>query len=88
MKRYSAALDGDFVVFLIGMQIRKPWAVHTWLPVFVATRQMLRELTPADGLLGLAAAGARQLPHREGARSCAFLPHPSLAGGAWGLSPL
>jgi hypothetical protein len=56
--------------------------------VFVATRQMLRELTPADGLLGLAAAGARQLPHREGARSCAFLPNRSLAGGAWGLSPL
>jgi hypothetical protein len=51
MKRYSAALDGDFVVFLIGMQVRKPWAVHKWLPVFMAMRQMLRELTPADGLL-------------------------------------
>jgi Domain of unknown function (DUF4188) len=51
VKRSSAELDGDFVVFLIGMQIRKPWAVHKWLPVFMAMRRMLRELTPAAGLL-------------------------------------
>jgi hypothetical protein len=38
-------------VFLIGMRIRKPWAVHKWLPVFRAMGRMLRELTPADGLL-------------------------------------
>jgi hypothetical protein len=51
VKRYAAEIDGDFVVFLIGMQIRKPWAVHRWLPVFIAMRRMLRELAPPDGLL-------------------------------------
>jgi hypothetical protein len=51
MTRHGAKLDGDFVVFLIGMRIKKPWAVHRWLPVFRAMRRMLRELEPADGLL-------------------------------------
>jgi len=26
--RYSADLEGDFVVFLIGMRINKPWDVR------------------------------------------------------------
>ena len=26
--RYTAEIDGDFVVFQIGMRINKPWAVH------------------------------------------------------------
>jgi hypothetical protein len=52
MTRHHAALDGDFVVFLIGMRIKRPWAVHRWLPVFRGMQQMLRSLAPADGLLG------------------------------------
>ena len=27
-KRVTANIDGDFVVFLIGMRINKPWKVH------------------------------------------------------------
>ena len=32
-KRVTAEIEGDFVVFLIGMRINKPWKVHKWLPV-------------------------------------------------------
>ena len=53
-KRVTAEIEGDFVVFLIGMRINKflkPWK---WLPVFVAMPRMLRELEsrPEAGLLG------------------------------------
>ena len=42
--RMTATLDGDFVVFLIGMRFNKLWAIHKWLPVFVAMPKMLKEL--------------------------------------------
>ena len=52
--RFTADIDGDFVVFLIGMRINKPWRVHEWWPVFVAMPLMLRELDaqPNPPLLG------------------------------------
>lgn len=31
-RRMTAELDGDFVVFLIGMRINRPWMIHRWLP--------------------------------------------------------
>jgi hypothetical protein len=43
--RMSADLDGDFVVFLIGMRINKPWKLHKWLPVARAMGPMLRVLS-------------------------------------------
>lgn len=53
-KRVAARMEGDFVVFLIGMRINKPWKVHQWLPVFRAMPQMIRELEarPESGFLG------------------------------------
>lgn len=47
-------MDEDFVVFLIGMRINKYRRVGEWLPVFVGTARMLRELEadPDSGLLG------------------------------------
>src|SRR3954467_7104442 len=53
-QRMTAELDGDFVIFLIGMRINKPWKIHKWLPVFLAMRPMLKELeaNPASGFLG------------------------------------
>ena len=33
--RYSADVEGDFVVFLIGMRINKPWDVRGWWHTFV-----------------------------------------------------
>jgi Domain of unknown function (DUF4188) len=52
--RYSAEIEGDFVVFLIGIRLNRPWKVHHWWPVFTAMPRMLRELRrhPEQGLLG------------------------------------
>jgi hypothetical protein len=52
--RMAAQIDGDFVVFLIGLRINKPWKVHKWLPVFLAMPKMLNELNtrPDSGFLG------------------------------------
>ncbi len=42
--RHAAMLEGDFVVFLIGMRINRPFLVHKWLPVTFAMPRMLQEL--------------------------------------------
>ncbi|MDX6307310.1 MAG: hypothetical protein QOI06_356 [Nocardioidaceae bacterium] len=49
-----SGLDGEVVVFLIGMRINKPLKVRAWWPVFVAMPKMLRYLAdhPEKGLLG------------------------------------
>nr|WP_070960240.1 DUF4188 domain-containing protein [Hyphomonas sp. Mor2] len=51
--RMTAAIEGDFVLFLIGMRIHKLWKVWKWLPVFAAMPRMLAELgkNPELGLL-------------------------------------
>ncbi|EYC51835.1 hypothetical protein AZ34_12695 [Hylemonella gracilis str. Niagara R] len=52
-ERLTATLEGDFVVFLIGMRINKPWLIHKWFPVAQAMPRMLKELgqQPDLGLL-------------------------------------
>ena len=52
--RYGGRIEGDFVVFVIGMRINRPLKVHRWLPVFVAMPRMIRELEqdPESGFLG------------------------------------
>ena len=52
--RVTAELEGDFVVFRIGMRINTLWKVHRWLPVVRAMPAMLDELEadPESGLLG------------------------------------
>jgi len=49
----TARIEGDFVVFLIGMRINQIWKIHKWLPQFLAMPRMLKELyqTPPLGLL-------------------------------------
>ena len=42
--RYTAHMDGSFVVFVIGFRINKWWAVHKWSPVMNAMSPMLQEL--------------------------------------------
>jgi len=42
--RFTASVDGAFVVFLIGMRVNKPWKVRSWLPVAKAMPGMQREL--------------------------------------------
>ena len=60
----AAQIDGDFVVFLIGMRINKPWKVHKWWPVFMAMPAMLKELQaggPSTGFLGYYSLGLKAL---------------------------
>jgi hypothetical protein len=53
-ERMAAQIEGDFVVFLIGMRVNKPWKLHKWLPVFLAMPRMIKELErqPDSGFLG------------------------------------
>ena len=57
--RVCARLEGDFVVFIIGMRINKLWKIHKWLPVILAMPRMLKELgaNPASGFLGAQSMG-------------------------------
>ncbi len=63
-KRVTAEIEGDFVVFLIGLRINKLWKVWKWLPTVLSMPGMLRELEerPELGLLGTSmyAASPRQ----------------------------
>ena len=43
-QRMFAKMDGDFVVFLIGMRVDSFWKIHKWLPVILAMFRMLKEL--------------------------------------------
>lgn len=52
---FTARIEGDFVVFLIGMRINKPWKIAAWWPVFTAMPRLVKELAaagPATGFLG------------------------------------
>ncbi len=54
-ERVSARIDGDFVVFLIGMRINRIWKPGKWVPVAKAMGRMLKELYaagPEAGFLG------------------------------------
>jgi hypothetical protein len=62
--RFTAQIEGDFVVFLIGMRINHFFLIHKWLPVAMAMSRMLKELFEHKemGLLhGYAALSGRTL---------------------------
>jgi hypothetical protein len=52
--RIAAKMDGEFVLFLIGMRFNRIWKVSSWWPVATAMPRMLRELAehPDFGCLG------------------------------------
>ena len=52
-ERMTAVVEGEFVVFLVGMRINKLWKINKWLPVVMAMPKMLRELyqNPELGLI-------------------------------------
>jgi hypothetical protein len=52
-RRVSAAIEGGFVLFLIGMRFNRPWKLGRWLPVLSAMPRMLKELSkqPELGVL-------------------------------------
>ena len=43
--RFTAILEYDITVFLIGMRVNKWHKVHKWLPVFLAMPPMMKELS-------------------------------------------
>lgn len=49
-RRITAKIDGDFVVFLIGMRINKWWKFWKWLPVATQMPRMLIELAKQSEL--------------------------------------
>src|SRR5450755_2695554 len=53
-KRMTGKMDGDFVVFLIGMRVNRWWRVLQWLRVALAMPPMVKELEakPELGFLG------------------------------------
>ena len=44
-ERMVAQIEGDFVVFLIGMRVNRFWLPHKWIPAFFAMPRMLIELS-------------------------------------------
>ena len=52
-ERLCAEVEGEIVVFLIGMRINRPWKIWKWWPVLRAMPLMLKELAarPEIGLL-------------------------------------
>lgn len=51
--RFTANVEGPFVVFLIGLRVNKLLAVRKWMPVFMAMPPMMTELGkhPEKGLM-------------------------------------
>ncbi len=54
-QRMTAEIDGDFVVFIIGMRINRFWKVHKWVPMLFTMPRMLKELQahPESGCLAV-----------------------------------
>ena len=53
-ERMTAQIEGEVVIFLIGMRVNRAWKIHKWLPVALAMPRMLRELEvdSSSGFLG------------------------------------
>lgn len=52
--RYTSSIDGEFIVFIIGMRVNRMFAIHKWMPVMAAMAPMVKELYqhPKLGFLG------------------------------------
>ena len=50
-----AKIEGDFVVFIIGIRVNKWWKIHRWLPIIPTMPKMIKELmkNPDSGFLGV-----------------------------------
>jgi hypothetical protein len=51
-QRHTAKIEGDFVVFLIGARIVKPWRILSIIPVAKAMTSMMKELEANGRELG------------------------------------
>lgn len=53
-EKMTVEVEGEFVVFLIGMRINSLWKIHKWLPVSLAMTKIIKELRqkPELGFMG------------------------------------
>ncbi len=53
-QRMTVKIEGDFVVFIIGMRINHFWKFHKWIPVASVMPKMIKELSNKleSGFLG------------------------------------
>ena len=53
-QRMTVKIDGDFVVFIIGMRINRFWKFHKWIPVASVMPKLIKELSnkSESGFLG------------------------------------
>ena len=53
-KRMTGKIDGEFVVFMIGMRVNRWWLFHKWIRVALAMPRMIKELVqkPELGFMG------------------------------------
>jgi hypothetical protein len=77
--RYTADIDGDFVVFLIGMRVNHPLRVRKWLPVVAAMPKMLKVLSqhPELGCLGF----QQWFGRTSRTAACAGVARPVISAG-------
>jgi hypothetical protein len=68
-ERVCAEVEGEIVVFLIGMRINRLWKVWRWLPVMSAMPRMIKELAANPELGMLSARG------QFGLRNFAYLQY-------------
>jgi hypothetical protein len=48
-ERVTVDIDEEFVVLLIGMRINRWWKIHKWMPIALAMKNMVSELSREDG---------------------------------------
>ena len=82
--RYTADMDGDFVVFLIGMRLNHPLRIRKWWPVAMAMPRMLKVLSqhPELGCLGFQQWFGRTTLLVQYWRACAHRPEGQHGGRA------
>ena len=64
-ERVTAEMEGEFVVFMIGMRINQPLNIRAWWPVTQAMPRMIRELQqhPELGLLAVQSSGLNMVQY-------------------------
>ncbi|WP_375503831.1 monooxygenase family protein [uncultured Jatrophihabitans sp.] len=79
--RWTADIDGDFVVFLIGFRASPSWKIVKALPLLASLPKMLDDLTrdPAKGMLGRSVRVSAVRPTRPGSSASPRCRRPTPA---------
>ena len=69
-RRMTAGMQGDYVVFLIGMRMNKLWKIHKWLPAF----RLAKAAPPVPAAGYRTSAAARLGREAQGAAPAGMVP--------------